>query len=91
MYMVHTLFCGGWALANLLHILLGHFPYTGEITGIILYMCQANERWCYNVASSLIGCVHSQNDPYNHMIVLVPINEPRRTFYGMYCGSLIEK
>ena len=26
-------------------------------------MCPANERLCYIVTSSLIGCVHAQNDP----------------------------
>ena len=31
--------------------------------GIISCMCQANERRCYNVTSSLIGWAHSQNDP----------------------------
>ena len=30
---------------------------------IILCMCPANERWRYNVTSSLIGWAHSQNDP----------------------------
>ena len=39
---------------NLLH---------SNISGIILCMHPANERWCYNVTSSLIGCVHSQDDP----------------------------
>ena len=33
--------------------------------GIILCMCPANERWGYNVMSSLIGWVHSHNDPCN--------------------------
>ena len=32
-------------------------------SGIILWMHPANERRCYNVTSSLIGCVHSQNNP----------------------------
>ena len=27
-------------------------------------MGSANERWCYNVTSSLIGWAHTQNDPY---------------------------
>ena len=30
---------------------------------IFLCMCQANDRWCYNVTSSLIGWAHSQIDP----------------------------
>ena len=30
--------------------------------GIILYMGSANERWRYNVTSSLIGWAHTQND-----------------------------
>ena len=34
-------------------------------TGIILCMCPANGRWCYNVASSLIGWVHTQNDSWS--------------------------
>ena len=32
-------------------------------TGIILWMRPANERGCYIVMSSLIGWVHTQNDP----------------------------
>ena len=32
--------------------------------GIILYMCPANERWCYIVTSSDIGWTHTQNDPW---------------------------
>ena len=31
--------------------------------GIILCMCQANERWRYNVTPSLNGWAHTQNDP----------------------------
>ena len=31
--------------------------------GIILCMCSTNERWRYNVTSSLIDWAHSQNDP----------------------------
>ena len=31
--------------------------------GIILCMCPANEWWHYNVTLSLIGWVHTQNDP----------------------------
>ena len=31
--------------------------------GIVLYMQPANERWRYNVTSSLIGWAHIQNDP----------------------------
>ena len=27
-------------------------------TGVILCMHSANERWCYIVTSSLIGCIH---------------------------------
>ena len=33
------------------------------LSGIVLWMCPVNERRRYNVTSSLIGCVHSQNDP----------------------------
>ena len=35
----------------------------GEYTGIILGMDSANERRRYIVTSSLIGWVHTQNDP----------------------------
>ena len=37
--------------------------------GIILYMCPANERWRYNVTSSLIGWVHAQKDPYSRFLI----------------------
>ena len=33
------------------------------ISGIILCMCPANERWRYTVKPSLIGWAHPQNDP----------------------------
>ena len=33
------------------------------VAGIFLCMHPANERWCFNV-SSLIGWVHTQNDPW---------------------------
>ena len=39
--------------------------YTYTISGIILSMCWGNERQCYNIMSSLIGLVHTQNDPCN--------------------------
>ena len=32
--------------------------------GITLCMCLANERWRYNVTSSLIGWAHTQKDPW---------------------------
>ena len=38
-----------------------HFMHPSA--GIILYMHPANERRCYIVTSSLIGWVHTQNDP----------------------------
>ena len=31
-------------------------------SGIILWMCPANERWCYSVTPSLIGPAHTQKD-----------------------------
>ena len=33
-------------------------------TGIILCMCPANERWRYDVTSSLIGWAHAQNNSW---------------------------
>ena len=40
------------------------YPSLLEVTGIILCMGPANERRRYNVTSSLIGWVHSQNHPW---------------------------
>ena len=37
-------------------------------TGIIFCMHPANERWCYNVTSSLIGWADAQKDPCSHLI-----------------------
>ena len=34
------------------------------VTGVILYMCPAYERWRYNVTSSFIGWMDTQNDPW---------------------------
>ena len=39
--------------------------YTSQ-SGIKLCMCPANERRRYIVTSSLIGWVHSQNDPWGY-------------------------
>ena len=38
------------------------------VTGIVIILCMhpANERWRYNVTSSLNGWTHTQNDPYWH-------------------------
>ena len=51
--------------------ILTETPAAGEgkigtgYSGINLYMRPAIERWRYNiVTSSLIGCVHTQNDPW---------------------------
>ena len=33
-------------------------------SGIILCMRSANEKWGHTVTPSLIGCAHTQNDPY---------------------------
>ena len=41
--------------------LMGSHPF--RKSGIILGMGSANERWHYNVMSSLIGWAHTQNDP----------------------------
>ena len=42
-----------------------HWPSHLKATfpGVILCMCPANERWRYNVTSSLIGCARTKNDP----------------------------
>ena len=36
-------------------------------------MCPANESWCYNVASFLIGWAHTQNDPWSWSVSSDPI------------------
>ena len=36
-------------------------------SGISLCTHPANERWCYNVTSSLISLAHSQNDPCKYV------------------------
>ena len=54
---------------KLIHNNAGGMPYTFNViliissSGIILWMHPANERWRYIVTSSLIGWVHTQNDP----------------------------
>ena len=40
-------------------------PSTEPISGNILCMCPANERWRYIAMSSLIGWAHTQKDPCN--------------------------
>ena len=47
------------------------------IVGIILCMCPANERRCYNVTSSLIGWVQSQNYPCIMAADVIAMEEPR--------------
>ena len=42
--------------------------HTTPHTGIVLCMGPANETWRYNVTSSLVGCVHTQNDPCTHLV-----------------------
>ena len=45
------------------------WPNITSNAGSLVWMFPANERRCYNVTSSLIGWVHSQNDPcgcYQH-------------------------
>ena len=37
---------------------------TSHNTGISLGICPANERHRYNVMTSLIGCTHTQTDPW---------------------------
>ena len=43
--------------------------FFSHISGIIWGMGSAHERPLYNVAWSLIGWAHTQNDPYNLMII----------------------
>ena len=39
------------------------------ISGIILCMHPANERWCYSVTPSLIGWAQTQNDPWYFFLI----------------------
>ena len=59
------------SLTNSSHSLLNpDFVNSYGSPGIILCMCPTNERWHYNVKSSLIGWAHTQNDPWkshNHI------------------------
>ena len=55
-------------ISNYIHIkgygVITHpFPDFNDFTGFILYMGPANERGSYIVRVSLIGWVHTQNDP----------------------------
>ena len=43
-------------------------------------MRPANEGWCYNVTSSLIGWAHTQNDPYGTSVIQI---------LGKFCVSVI--
>ena len=56
------------------------------IAGIILCMCPTNERWHYNVTSSLIGWAHSQHDPS----IVQQCNDEIRTI-GKTLNSLYKK
>ena len=44
-------------------------PGYGWNPGIQLGNASANERRCYNVTSSLIGWVHTQNGPWNRLLL----------------------
>ena len=44
--------------------ILSKYMYFDKFAGIILCLCPANERKCYNVTLSLIGWAHIQNDPW---------------------------
>ena len=46
------------------HKIGGHRDIWPAHSGIILCMPPANERWRYSVTPSLIGWVHTQNDPF---------------------------
>ena len=48
------------------------FCLKSKDSGIILYMCPVNERWCYNVTPSLIGWAHTQNDPWRLGVWQIP-------------------
>ena len=52
---------GWWHFTNLPIQL----DFSSAVAGIILCMCPSNERWRYNVTPSLIGWLHTENDPYS--------------------------
>ena len=51
-----------------------YLPSHRWATEIILCMRPANERWRYTVALSLIGWVHTQNDPWSYRVFIVRIS-----------------
>ena len=59
-----------WSLGNLTVLFSGKFSHLSDwYLGHSLWNCPhvnalANERQCYNVTLSLIGWVHTQNDPW---------------------------
>ena len=81
-------FCCAFGCCSLfIHILQDYVICIGPITGIILCMCLANERWwCYNVTLSLNGWAHAPNDPRNHIIdpVLVKAANEVSTQKGIF-------
>ena len=82
--------CFDWVWTNFTHVLPSYFA--GTVVGIVLCMHPTNERQRYIVTLSLIGWVHSQNDPCccNHMIVATlknmakQYNKPMCMFSGIY-------
>ena len=60
--------------------LLGHLSMAGHLFNtkcrdhfVYIYMCPANERRRYDVRSSLIGWVHTQNNPYKWFQLLAKL------------------
>ena len=60
---ISTVTSSQWVCISKGFILQYRFHVVIMGTGIILCMRPANERWHYNVTSSVIGWVHTQNDP----------------------------
>ena len=59
----------GWPICIFAHVITAQLSWiVPNSAGIILYMHPTNERWRYDVTSSLIGWAHSQIDPCNGLL-----------------------
>ena len=62
------------------HFIRLHLNICQYYPGIILCMPPANERWHYNIMLSLIGWVHSQNDPWLSLLYKIVTWHKQFTF-----------
>ena len=83
-YLIFSKICSRLRIQNLIHVPLAPFQC---YTDIVLCMHSANERWRYTVTPSLIGWVHTQNDPcYMHLLT----NTNNRMGHGQHLKVLLQ-